>query len=74
MSSDGIGPSPTRVVYALATPTTRSIIVGGMPEPVHMPPEVVLDEVTYGYVPWSMSRNVPCAPSNNIRFFAADAS
>ena len=38
---------------------------GGTPEPVQAPPAVVFDEVTNGYVPWSMSRNVPCAPSNN---------
>ena len=32
--------------------------------PVAAPPEVALDEVTNGYVPWSMSSIVPCAPSN----------
>ena len=37
---------------------------GGTPEPVHAPPAVVFDDVTNGYVPWSMSKNVPCAPSN----------
>src|SRR6266704_3499887 len=64
--SVGNGPSPTRVVYAFITPTTRSIRCGGTPEPVQAPPAVVFDEVTNGYVPWSMSRNVPCAPSNKI--------
>jgi len=36
------------VVYALATPITRSMRFGAIPEPVHMPPAVVFDEVTYG--------------------------
>ena len=30
------------------------------------PPAVVFDEVTNGYVPWSISSNAPCAPSNKI--------
>src|SRR6185295_7781279 len=47
-NSVGNGPSPTRVVYAFTTPITRSIAVGGTPEPVQAPPEVALDEVTYG--------------------------
>ena len=47
---------------------------GGTPEPVQAPPLVVFDEVTNGYVPWSMSRNVPCAPSNKISRFAFSAS
>src|SRR5712671_1733973 len=46
--SVGNGPSPTRVVYAFITPTTRSIRWGGTPEPVHAPPAVVFDDVTYG--------------------------
>src|SRR5512133_878553 len=54
-SSVGNGPSPTRVVYALMTPTTRSIRVGPTPDPVHAPPAVALGDVTNGYVPWSMS-------------------
>ncbi len=41
-------PSPTRVVYAFITPTTRSIRCGGTPVPVQAPPAVVFDEVTYG--------------------------
>ena len=47
-SSVGNGPSPTRVVYALATPTTRSMRVGPTPEPVSAPPAVGLEEVTKG--------------------------
>ena len=46
VSSVGKGPSPTRVVYALATPTTRSIRVGPTPVPVSAPPAVGFDEVT----------------------------
>src|SRR5260370_393719 len=65
-SSVGNAPSPTRVEYAFITPTTRSIRCGGTPVPVQAPPAVVFEEVTYGYVPWSISRNVPCAPSNKI--------
>src|SRR5205814_4687308 len=38
-------PSPTRVVYAFITPTTRSIRCGGTPVPVHAPPAVVFEEV-----------------------------
>ena len=44
----GNGPSPTRVVYALATATTRSILVGPTPEPVHAPPAVADEDVTNG--------------------------
>jgi hypothetical protein len=29
------------------------------------PPAVVLLDVTYGYVPWSMSSSEPCAPSSS---------
>ena len=47
-SSVGNGPSPTRVVYALRIAATRSIRVGGMPEPVQAPPDVADDEVTNG--------------------------
>src|SRR5208283_4688439 len=63
-NSVGKGPPPTRVQYALVTPITMLIAVGGTPVPVTAPPEVALDEVTKGYVPWSMSSMVPCAPSN----------
>src|SRR5438874_4125229 len=51
VNSVGNGPSPTRVVYALATPITPSMDRGGPPRPVHTPPVVAFDEVTYGYVP-----------------------
>src|SRR5215204_3621636 len=50
-SSVGIGPSPTRVVYALVTPTTYSRCRAGTPEPTTAPPTVGFDEVTNGYVP-----------------------
>src|SRR5207245_10110413 len=63
-SSDGNGPSPTRVQYALVTLITASIAVGATPVPMTAPPEVALEEVTNGYVPWSMSSIVPWAPSN----------
>jgi hypothetical protein len=46
-------------------PSTPSSLVGGTPVPVEAPPEVVLDEVMNGYVPWSMSSMVPCAPSKS---------
>ena len=44
----GNGPSPTRVTYAFATPTTRSIRVGPTPDPVHAPPAVADEDVTNG--------------------------
>src|SRR5579862_531533 len=47
-SSVGNGPSPTRVVYALTIATTRSMRVGGIPDPVHAPPAVGFDDVTNG--------------------------
>src|SRR5688572_32606768 len=67
-SSVGSGPSPTRVVYALATPSTPPIARGGTPRPVQTPPADAFDEVTNGYVPWSMSSRVACAPSNSTLF------
>ena len=39
--------------------------VGPTPVPVQAAPAVGLLEVTNGYVPWSMSSRVPCAPSNS---------
>ena len=45
-SSVGNGPSPTRVVYALAMPMVRSIRVGPTPPPVVAPAAVGFDEVT----------------------------
>jgi hypothetical protein len=50
-SSVGKGPSPTLVVYAFTTPITSPMLHGGSPRPVHTPPMLQLDEVTYGYVP-----------------------
>src|SRR6266436_7838939 len=44
--SVGKGPPPTRVVYALETPRSCLILVGGTPTPVVAPPEVALDDVT----------------------------
>ena len=44
----GKGPYPTRVVYALNTPTVRVTRDGGMPLPVQAPPAVGDDDVTYG--------------------------
>lgn len=57
-SSVGKGPAPTRVVYALTMPMTRSMRFGPMPAPVAAPPEVAFEEVTNGYVPWSTSSMV----------------
>src|SRR6266436_9198258 len=51
VASVGSGPLPTRVVYAFTTPSTASIAVGPIPTPTAAPPAVVLDDVTYGYVP-----------------------
>ena len=50
-NSVGKGPSPTLVVYAFTTPITLPMLLGGSPKPVHTPPMLLLDEVTYGYVP-----------------------
>ena len=47
-SSVGNGPAPTRVVYALVIPTMRSMSRGPRPVPVHAPPAVGFDDVTYG--------------------------
>src|SRR5690625_1250298 len=47
-SSVGNGPSPTRVAYAFTIAITRSSCVGGMPEPVHAPPDVADEDVTNG--------------------------
>ena len=49
--SVGSGPAPTRVVYAFTTPSTASMSVGAIPAPIAAPPEVVLLDVTNGYVP-----------------------
>src|SRR5438132_12433931 len=44
-SSVGSGPSPTRVVYALPTPSTPLMARGPTPNPAHTPPIDALDEV-----------------------------
>ena len=67
VSSVGNGPPPTRVQYAFTRPTTKSMRDGPTPAPVHAPPAVACDDVTNGYVPWSMSSSVPCAPSKRTR-------
>ena len=72
--SDGNGPSPTRVTYALDTPSTRSIRVGPTPTPVAAPEAIGFDEVTNGYVPWSRSSSVACAPSKSTCLPARSAS
>ncbi|MPN65056.1 hypothetical protein SDC9_212835 [bioreactor metagenome] len=59
------GPSPTRVVYAFRQPTTSLILFGAIPEPEHMPPPTVEEDVTKGYVPWSTSSMEPWAPSKS---------
>src|SRR5450756_1129003 len=64
-SSVGNGASPTRVVYVLATPITWSMRVGPTPVPVHAAPAIGLLLVTKGYVPKSMSRSAPWAPSKS---------
>src|SRR5437867_12045269 len=46
--SAGNGPPRTRVVYALATPSTPWMRVGGTPVPVAAPPAVVEDDVMKG--------------------------
>ena len=44
-------------------PHTSSIAFGPTPAPTHAAPATGFEEVTNGYVPWSMSSIVPCAPS-----------
>ena len=46
VSSLGKGPPPTRVVYALAMPSTYCAALGPRPEPVGALPATVFDEVT----------------------------
>src|SRR6478735_1561641 len=62
-NSVGKGPPPTLVQYAFVTPSTLFIFWGATPRPEHTPAEIVLDEVTNGKVPKSISSIVPCAPS-----------
>jgi hypothetical protein len=73
-NSVGNGPPPTRVVYAFTTPMTFRIFLGGIPNPVHTPPMVVDEDVTYGYVPKSISSISALAPSTRTRFEAVSAS
>ena len=68
LSSVGKGPLPTLVQYALKIPKTSLILLGAMPSPVQAPAVIVLDEVTKGYDPKSISNKVPCAPSARIFF------
>src|SRR5690606_37595870 len=67
-NSVGNGPLPTLVVYALKIPSTSFILFGATPKPVQAPAAVVLDEVTNGYVPKSISSKDPWAPSARILF------
>lgn len=53
---------------------TRVIFVGPTPVPVQAPPAVGLDEVTKGYVPWSMSSSVPWPPSKRTTLPSSSAS
>ena len=64
-NSVGNGPLPTRVQYAFVIPNTSPICFGEIPNPVHTPAEIVLEEVTNGKVPKSISNIDPCAPSAN---------
>src|SRR5690606_37937225 len=72
-NSLGRGPLPTRVVYAFTPPGTASMSVGAIPPPVAAPPDVVLLDVTNGYVPWSTSSREPCAPSSSTAAPLLDA-
>ena len=47
----GNGPSPTRVTYAFATPSTSSMRFGPIPKLTAAPAAIGLDDVTNGYVP-----------------------
>ena len=44
-----------------------------MPAPTGTLAEEGVEEVTKGYVPWSMHSIMPCAPSNNIFFVAHES-
>src|SRR5512133_2686438 len=54
-NSVGNGPLPTRVQYALKIPNTSPTLPGAIPSPVQAPAQMVLDEVTKGYDPKSIS-------------------
>ena len=45
-SSDGKGPLPTLVQYALNIPITSPILLGATPKTVQVPAVIVLDYVT----------------------------
>ena len=47
-NSDGKGPLPTLVQYALKIPITSPILFGASPSPVHAPAVIVFDDVTKG--------------------------
>src|SRR5699024_7073714 len=51
VNSVGNGPSPTRVEYALQTPTILVSDWGPTPAPASAPPTTGFEDVTYGYVP-----------------------
>src|ERR1019366_8264720 len=50
-SSEGNGPPPPRVQYAFTTPVTERTAPGPIPKPMHAPPAIVDELVTYGYDP-----------------------
>ena len=51
VSSLAKAPRPTRVVYALTMAITSPTYLGCTPKPLHTPPMVHTELVTYGYVP-----------------------
>ena len=55
-------------------PQISSMSFGPTPVPVHARARTGLDEVTNGYVPWSMSSSVPWAPSKRTVRPASSAS
>lgn len=59
----------SRAISPLQRPGCPSppTLLGGTPRPVHTLPTLGLDEVTYGYVPKSMSSMVALAPSTRMR-------
>ena len=59
------------IVVLLAAPARAELTVditqGNIePLPIAVPPAVVFEDVTKGYVPKSTSNREPCAPSNRI--------
>ena len=61
----GTGRRRRACVYAFATPQTSSMSFGPTPAPTHAAPATGFEEVTNGYVPWSMSSSAPWAPSKS---------